>query len=138
MRIKGRKLEKRKVQLRNERESRRGTIVESLAGSSGSEFEPKEWDPQVARGGGSLREVSFIRACSRTGAERKEPKEDAPPEVWLSLWDYGKGRLGHGGLRSASMGGKSGEEYEIRLGDRDIGRKHTGLRVDKEGACLDH
>ena len=26
----------------------------------------------------------------------------------------------------------SGEGCEIRLRDRDIGRKHTGLRVDKE------
>ena len=29
--------------------------------------------------------------------------------------------------------GGSGDGCEIRLGDRDIGKKHTGLRVDGEG-----
>ena len=35
-------------------------IRESSSGSSGSEFEPQEWDPQVVRGG-SLRGVRFLR-----------------------------------------------------------------------------
>ena len=64
--------------------------------------------------------------------DRKE-LDDAPPEVWLSLWD----ERNMEGCAALQWGGNfwvvSGEGCENRLGDRDIGRKHTGLRVDNEG-----
>ena len=113
--------------LRSGGDSRRGRIRESSAGSSGSEFEPKEWDPQVL-GGGSLRGVKF----SRKGHGKRRERENLA-EVWLSLWE---GEV-LGGCAALQKGGNfwvgSGEGCEIRLSGRDIGKKHTGLRVDEEG-----
>ena len=122
-----RKEKKRKVLLRSGGDSRRGRIRESSADSSGSEFEPKEWDPQVI-GGGSLRGVTFARK-----SQGKRREREAPAEVWLSLWE---GEV-MGGCAALHKGGNfwvgSGEGCEIRLSGRDIGKKHTGLRVDEEG-----
>ena len=119
----------RRVTLRSAGKSRRGTIREVSSGSSGSEFEPKEWDPQVAQGG-RMGEVTFTRKGQKAKASREE---DFATEVWLSLWDKGKME----GCAALRWGGNfwvgSGDGCEIRIHGRDIGKKHTGLRVDEEG-----
>ena len=60
-------------------------------------------------------------------------KESSTSEVWLSLWEGGEME----GCAALQRGGTfwvgSGDGCEIRLGDKDIGRKHTGIRVDGEG-----
>ena len=124
------KRRERKVTLRSAGKSRRGLIRESSSGSSGSEFEPKEWDPQVARGG-RIGQVKFTRKGQKATAKGEVA---ATTEVWLSLWD--RGRLE--GCAALHWGGNfwvgSGDGCEIRLNGRDIGKKHTGLRVDVEGS----
>ena len=120
---------RRRVLLRNEGGGRRGKVRDSSSGSSGSEFEPSEWDPQIVQGG-SLRGVKFSR---ENQGNRSRTKESPAAEVWLSLWEGTE----MGGCAALQKGGKfwvgSGEGCEIRLSGRDIGKKHTGLRVDEEG-----
>ena len=120
----------RKVTLRSAGKSRRGLIRESSSGSSGSEFEPKEWDPQVARGG-RIGQVKFTRKGQKNTAKGEVA---VMTEVWLSLWDRGRME----GCAALHWGGNfwvgTGDGCEIRLTGRDIGKKHTGLRVDEEGS----
>ena len=78
-----RKENRRKVTLRSVGGNRRGKIREYSSGSSGLEFEPQEWDPQVAQGG-SLKGVQFTRGG---WASQVRERDVSPPEVWLSLWD---------------------------------------------------